>query len=59
MGYCIELTNSKDGNHLAFRADMSMRKAWKICQYINRYSNGTVKAEIVKRRNEKNGFENK
>ena len=59
MGYCIELTNSMDGNNLAFRADMSMNKAWKICQYINRYSNGTVKAEIAKRRNEKNGFENK
>ena len=59
MGYQIELTNIADDDRIAFRADMSMRKALKVCQYINRYSKGTVKAEIAKRRNEKNGFENK
>ena len=53
MGYQIELTNANDSNRLAFRADMSMRKAWKICDYINRLSNGTVKAEITKRKEEK------
>ena len=53
MGYCIELTNSMDDNNLAFRADMSMKKAWKICDYINRHSHGVIKAEITKRKEEK------
>ena len=50
MGYQIELTNATDDNRLAFRADMSMRKAWKICDYINRHSHGIIKAEITKRK---------
>ena len=53
MGYQIELTNIAGDDRLAFRADMSMKKAWKVCQYINRYSKGTVKAEITKRKEEK------
>lgn len=52
MGYQIELTNIADDDKLAFRADMSMRKAWKICDYINRLSHGIIKAEITKRKEE-------
>lgn len=53
MGYQIELTNSTDGDSLAFRADVSMSKAWKICDYINKHSHGVIKAEIIKRKEEK------
>ena len=50
MGYQIELTNIADDDRLAFRADMSMRKAMAICDYINRHSHGVIKAEITKRK---------
>ena len=53
MGYQIELTNIAENDELAFRAEMSMRKAWKICDYINRHSHGVIKAEITKRKEEK------
>lgn len=40
----------RNGKARSIPINFTMRKAWKICDYINRHSHGVIKAEITKRK---------